>query len=266
MPESVQMDVNLSVWLREEMVNHRILNQLSKSLPRVLVRDRAPKTVSSYVRAYQAWKKWAVKCSATALPADPGVFALYLVHLIEQGSSVSLLNTAIYGASCVHKKSGYHELNEHPLVRQVAEAGRRILAKLPSRKKTLDVSVVKKIISRLEHGNLADIQVASLLALGFFGFLRWDDLSRLTVDNLQFTDSHLAIFLVQRKNDQFRDGCCVFVARCSTPPCPVAVDEKFLKVGRHEKKSRLFRRILHTGNRMDLRKEPVSYSRANELI
>ena len=235
-------------------------------MPRVLVRDRAPKTVSSYVRAYQAWKKWAVKCSATALPADPGVFALYLVHLIEQGSSVSLLNTAIYGASCVHKKSGYHELNEHPLVRQVAEAGRRILAKLPSRKKTLDVSVVKKIISRLEHGNLADIQVASLLALGFFGFLRWDDLSRLTVDNLQFTDSHLAIFLVQRKNDQFRDGCCVFVARCSTPPCPVAVDEKFLKVGRHEKKSRLFRRILHTGNRMDLRKEPLSYSRANELI
>ena len=69
------MEVNLSVWLREDMVNHPTLKQLAKSLPHVLVQDRAPKTVSSYVRAYQAWKKWAVECSATALPADPGVFA-----------------------------------------------------------------------------------------------------------------------------------------------------------------------------------------------
>ena len=191
-------------------------------------------------------RPWAVECSATALLADPGVFALYLVHFIKEGSSVSLLNTAIHGASWVHKKSGYQELNEHPLVRQVAQAGRRILAKPPNRKKALDVSLVKKIISRLEHGNLVDIQVASLFALGFFGFLRWDDLSRLTVDNLQFADTHLA-------NDQFRDGSWVLVARCSSSPCPVAVVEKFLKVGRHEKKSRLFRWILHTEKRMELR-------------
>ena len=42
--------------------------------------------------------------------------------------------------------------------------------------------------------------------------------------------------------------------------------EKFIKMGRHERHSRLFRRILKTGKRMQLRKEPMSYSRANELI
>mgnify|MGYP002259944827 FL=1 len=42
--------------------------------------------------------------------------------------------------------------------------------------------------------------------------------------------------------------------------------EKFIKMGRHESHSRLFRRILKTGKRMQLRKEPMSYSRANELI
>ena len=105
-----------------------------------------------------------------------------------------------------------------------------------------------------------------MFALGFFGFLRWDDLSRLTVGNLQFADTHLAIFLVQQKNDQFRDGSWVFVARCSSSPRPVAVVEKFLKVGSHVKNSRLFCRILHTEKKMELRKEPMSYSRANELI
>ena len=158
-----------------------------------------------------------------------------------------LLNTAIYGAGWVHKKSSYRELSEDSLVRQVAEfeAGRRIVAKPTNRKKALhDVSVVKKVISRLQHGNLVDIQNASLFALGFFGFLRWDDLNRLTVDNLQFADTHLAIFLVQRKNDQFRDRSWVFVAGCSSSPCP---GEKFLKVSRHDKK-------------------PMSYSQANKLI
>ena len=69
--------------------------------------------------------------------ADPGVFPLDLVHRVQQGSSVSLLNSAIYGASWVHKKSGYPELGDHPLIQQVAEAGRRILAKPLNRKKGL---------------------------------------------------------------------------------------------------------------------------------
>ena len=68
------------------------------------------------------------------------------------------------------------------------------------------MSEVTRVIRRLEQGHLGDIQVAALFALGFFGFLRWDDLSKLTVDNLQFADSHLAMFLVQRKNDKFREG------------------------------------------------------------
>ena len=52
----------------------------------------------------------------------------------------------------------------------------------------------------------------------------------------------------------------------SSSPCPVAVVENFLKVGSHVKNSRLFRRILHTEKKMELRKEPMSYSRARELI
>lgn len=265
-PAFVEEEVNLSVWLNEETVSHPKLKQLAKSLPSILVQDRAPKTVSSYVRAYQAWKKWAFQFSATPLPADPSVFSLYMVHLIQQGSSVSSLNSAIYGASWVHKKSGFRELSSCPVVQQVAEAGRRILAKPPNRKKALEVCQVKRVISRLEKSDLAGIQVAALFALGFFGFLRWDDLSRLTVDNLQFADSHLALFLVQRKNDQFRDGSWVLIARNDSSPCPVAVVEKFLNMGKHDRTSRLFRRILKTEKRVELRKEPMSYSRAQELI
>ena len=70
---------------------------------------------------------------------------------------------------------------------------------------------MKKVINRLGQGNLGEVQVAALFALGFFGFVRWDDLSRLTVENLRFADTHLAIFLTQRKNDQFPNGSGVFM-------------------------------------------------------
>ena len=86
------------------------------------------------------------------------------------------------------------------------------------------------------------------------------------MDNLQFEDSHLAIFLTQRKNDQFHQGSWVFIA-CSDPsPCPVAVLEKFLRVGDHDRKSQLFRQVLLMKNGMKLRRDPMSYSRAAELI
>ena len=108
--------------------------------------------------------------------------------------------------------------------------------------------------------------MAALFALGFFGFLRWDDLSLLTVDKLQFEDIHLAIFLTQRNNDQFRQGSWVFIARSDSSPCPVAVVEKFLRVGNHDRKSQLSRRVLSMKKGMKLRRDPMSYSRAPELI
>jgi len=142
--------------------------------------------------------------------------------------------------SWVHKKSGYQEPSKYPIVKQVVDAARRILARPAERKEPLSSVLVRKVISRLEKGNLVDLQRAALFSLGFFGFLRWDDLRHLSVDSFYFADSHVAIFLEKRKNDQFREGSWVFVARCSTPPCPVKIFEKFLRIANHSKGSPLF--------------------------
>ena len=72
----------------------------------------------------------------------------------------------------------------------------------------------------LEKGNLSDLQLPALFSLGFFGFLRWDDLRLLSVDSFYFADSHVAIFLEKWKNDQFHKGSWVLIAHCSTSPCP----------------------------------------------
>ena len=110
------------------------------------------------------------------------------------------------------------------MVKQAVEAARRILARPPKRKEPLFADLVQRVVSRQEKGSVADIQLAVLFSLGYFGFLRWDNLHRLKVDSLHFEESHVAIFLDERKNDLFREGSWVFVARCITPgPCPVVV-------------------------------------------
>ena len=106
----------------------------------------------------------------TVLPADPVPFALYLVYLIQQVRSVAAINTIVYGVGWVHKKVGFVELSEQPLVKQVLEAARRILAKPAKRKTALNIDVVRKLVMRLHDGNLAELQLATLIALGFLDF------------------------------------------------------------------------------------------------
>ena len=171
----------------------------------------------------------------------------------------------MFGVSWVQKKAGHPQVTENPFVTQEADTARRILARPPECKKPLTADQVMCII--LEKGSLADVQVAVIFAMGFFSFLRWDDLSNLTGDDLLFADSHVALFLLQCKNDQFREGSWVFIARSEAAPCPVAVLEKFLKMGSQSKGSRLFHMRIQSTKRGQMLKEvPMLYSHASKLV
>ena len=148
----------------------------------------------------------------SVLPLEPLVFSLFLAKLIQENKSVSTINSALYRVSWVQKKLGQPQVTDNPFVTQVADAAPRILAGPPARKKPLTADQVMRILSRLVKGSLADVQAAVIFAMGFFGFLRWDDLSNLAVDDLLFADSHVALFLLERKYVQFLEGSSVFIA------------------------------------------------------
>ena len=135
--------------------------------------------------------------------------------------SVSIINSALYRVSLVQKKVGHSQVTEqHLFVTQVLDAARRILRRPPDRKKPLAADQVMRIISRLEKGSLADVQVAVIFAMRFFGFLRCNDLSNVEVDDLLFPDSHVALFLLQRKNEQFREGSWLLMQEVRQPLAP----------------------------------------------
>ena len=118
------------------------LRHLASFLPAVLVQDRATSTAVAYLRAYKSWKSWVEQHSASYFPADPVVFTLYFVSIIQQSRSVSSVNIAVYGVSWVHRKSRCPEPSEYSVVKQAVEAARRILARPPKRKEPLSADVV----------------------------------------------------------------------------------------------------------------------------
>ena len=128
------------------------------------------------------------------------------MSLIQETQSVSSVNSAVYSVNWVHKMSGYQELSQYLVVKQVVDATRQIVVRPAERKEPLSSPLVQKVISCLEKGNLGVLQLAALFSLGFFGFLHLGDLHNLSVDSFHFADSHVAIFLEKWRNDHFQEG------------------------------------------------------------
>ena len=97
-------------------------------------------------------------------------------------------------------------------------------------------------------------------------FPKGDDLSRIKLCNISFHESFVAIFLEQRKNDQYREGSWVYISKSYSKYCPVLLLKRFLAHGKHFQNSFLFRKIAHTNKGAFLRSQKLSYSRALELV
>ena len=70
----------------------------------------------------------------------------------------------------------------------------------------------------------------------------------------------------KRKNNQFREGSSILIARSHSSSCPVAVTKRFLLAGGYHTSDYLFRKICHTKHGFSLRLQPVTYSRASEFV
>jgi len=116
------------------------------------------------------------------------------------------------------------------------------------------------------RGNPSELQIACLISLGFAAFLRWDDLKDLKRPNLCITSDHMSITLIKRKNDQFREGSLILVARTGSRTCPVSLTERFLLVGQHKETDYLFREICHTKHGFSFRQQRLSNSRAKKQL
>ena len=242
------------------------MKELANQLPEVLSNSRADSTVTKYQGAWARWAEWADEQGVPSLPADPFHIALYLVKLLQDASSPAPIVAAVCSIKWQHDSHGWPNPCSNQVVANVQQAAKRVLAKPTLRKKPMTKVLLQSLSASLStSSSLQDLQTLTLLTVGFAGLLRWDDLSHIHVDEIEFRETYMAVFLEKRKNDQFRHGHWVLISRWSGELCPVKLTESLLEMGGQAGHSPLFGRVYRRHGKQVI-KGSMSYSRARELI
>lgn len=249
------------------------LVELAEILPQCVLQGRAPATVKKYAGAYSRWKRWADTKPEIVkeLPPKPLHIALYLLYLAQKANSIAPLNEAVNALSWVNQVAMVEDSTSHAIVVQTLAGCKRLLAHSTSKKEPITPEILNKLVEKFctPEASLSDIRTIAICLVGFAGFFRFDELSKIKESDVQFFPEHMEIFVQSSKTDQFREGARVLIARTGSPCCPVAMLERYMSLANIKDKQDepLFRGLISTKAGQKLRKSgSLSYTRVRELI
>jgi integrase len=168
---------------------------------------------------------------------------IYLGELSKSAKSYAVVKMASAAISTMHEMSGFASPTKHALCKDVRAAAKRALGLLiKNRKEPLDLDVCLAIVTMLAYQGAPvwSLMLASYIMLCFAAFLRYDDAVNIQVEHVKFYELHAEVFLAKRKNDQFRSGNVVCVARGKSDACPVKLLHRYVAQARLAKGSPLF--------------------------
>ncbi|CAL8472192.1 g11734 [Coccomyxa elongata] len=141
------------------------LVELYDQVPSVLAAAKATSTWKRYTPMWDRFKQWCQGSGVSFLPAEPLIVALYLLMLMQIAGS---FNT-------------------------IKEAAKRVLHAGVNKKEPLTWDAVVQIAQKaLEPApTLKQLLIATIISVGFCGFFRYDDLSKITVDLVVIYRSHM---------------------------------------------------------------------------
>jgi integrase len=237
----------------------------------VLADARAPSTTQLYKGAYQSWITWTKQFTGMVpLPAVPHSVILYLMHLSNTAHTYSSINLAASSISWGHGIAGMVSPTTDILVVEFLKGLKYRLAKRKSPKEPFLLSHIHAFMDIMVRTSLTDVRDTCIITLAFYGFLRYDEISRLEINHIHLSSSHLTLFIAKAKNDQLREGNSVCIARLKNGHCPVALLEMYCQLANCVGKKHLFlfrRVIIQKGTRCLWTKNVrISYNSVRNLV
>ena len=153
--------------------NHpdREVRELASTFLWLISQDLAPSSVKKYRSTFFRWVVWARSKSISSFPSDAIGVSLYLALQTRLCSSLSAFNSTVYGIAWTHHKMCFPTPTDHPMVKQMIKAGRRILGKSAiNRKLPLHQDHVRALVHKYIYASLPDLQIVTLITLGFSAF------------------------------------------------------------------------------------------------
>ena len=167
------------------------------------------------------------------LPSDKYTITTYLLSMLQVGKSVAVLQQFVQSARWMHHIAGYHDPTSSHMIRTVMEGARRLSTTSSQKKKPFTPGIMQDIhlnlLDNKQRHNLTGLRNMAFILVAFAGFLRYDDIIRLTRQDVAFYKTHMDLFLASSKTDTYRDGHTVTIARTNTTLDPYVFLAKYLK-------------------------------------
>ncbi|GIL92635.1 hypothetical protein Vretifemale_20134 [Volvox reticuliferus] len=206
------------------------------------------RAVSSLGQYQGPWEQFVQFCGGrqyAPLPASPLVVAMFLTDVAKRAQSYAVVKTASAAIFTHHELAGVVDPpTKHVWCKGVRAAAKRQLGvAVKNRKEPLGLETVQAIVELQLCGapRLLEVMVATYVMVCFTGFLRYDEVQRLLVKDVQLYDDRAEVFLSKRKNDQFREGNVIVLAAGTSEAYPVRLLRRFLQEAAWGSEMPLFR-------------------------
>ena len=161
----------------------RTFQQFSPTVRLLKAPSEAPSTFKTYHGCFKRWKSWASGFSEiTYFPAQEQHVAVYLISLVQSGSSYSSIQQAFYSISFFHNACGVSNPCKLAFLQAILEVCKRVASK-PSKLSRVPIlpEHLVALVNRFAtpSASLGDIRDVCFCLLAFEGFLRSVELSRL---------------------------------------------------------------------------------------
>ena len=137
-------------------------------------------------------KRWAVgHQEVSPFPAKPTHVALYLSYLTQKAKTATPLEEAVSALLWAHCMATVENVTCHPLVVQVLAGAKKLLAH-KAKKEPLRPDHLAALVENFgtKDASLADIRALTFRLLGFAGFLRFDELSKLRICDITMSEDY----------------------------------------------------------------------------
>jgi len=143
-----------------------------------------------------------------------------------------VIESASYSIRWGHRLAGMDSPTIHPLVKGVVEGARRRLARPVQPKQPLKHDAIAEITLSLNSASasLAHIRFLFILLVRYAGVFRISEVLSIRVRDVSIFDDFMKVYLIMRKNDQYRDGHVSVIARSRKPTFPVGITERLLSL------------------------------------
>lgn len=238
----------------------------------LLISCKSDNTVKSYFNAFKRWERFIISQGHVALPAQSVHVALYLTHLLNNGSTFHPVSNAIYGIKWAHEINGLRDPTTNTFVTSILESSKRVAPKKTDKKEPVSTETLINICETFKNSlDLLIVRDLCMMLLSFSGFLRYDEVSSLRFSDVVVHESHLVLHIQKSKTDQYRQSSEVLISKGTTVACPYNMFFRYTNLagfGCQSDSNYLFRPVYRSGKTCKLisKNKKLSYTAARESI